>query len=242
LPANVYTADSDNFAKIPGSPVAYFLTENMLAIYDGSIRLGDIVAPRKGNSTSDNNRFLRLWHEIDFNKANIGRTEIIREETLMKRWYPYNKGGGYRKWYGFQEYLCDWYDDAQAIRDIPTAVIANYQYFMKHGLTWSTVTSANFSTRAFGNGFIFDNGGCCIFDLGSRHNYICGLLNSKVFRYIFGQLNPTLNFQSGEVANFPVVEKQNSGIDTRVTANISLSRIDWDAFETSWDFKRHPLV
>jgi hypothetical protein len=239
---SLFVALQDNFRKIPGSPVAYWVSDAILEVYAKGIALGKISAPRKGNSTSNNARFLRLWYEIEMKKANIGATKIIIEDTLKRRWYPYNKGGGYRKWYGFQEYLIDWYNDAQEIRNIPTAVIANYQYFMKPGLTWSTVTLENFSIREFGNGFVFDNGGCCIFDLGKRKYYLLGLLNTKVFKYIFGQMNPTINFQSGEVAKFPVIDINSNQIDELSTNSVFLSRADWDTFETSWNFKRHPLV
>lgn len=239
---NRYHAAQSNFSKIPGSPIAYWVSDRILSLYCNYPALGSLAAPRKGNSTSDNNRFLRLWHEIDSNKMNLGCTELTRETTLTKRWFPYNKGGGYRKWYGYNEYLIDWYDDAAAIRGIKTAVIANYQYFMKPGLTWSTLTSANFSIRWFDEGFIFDNGGCCVFELGNKRPYILALLNSKVFKYIFGQLNPTLNFQSGEVAKFPVVYVKDIQADRLAVENVRLSRSEYDNFETSWDFKKHPLV
>lgn len=239
---NRYTAQQSNFSQIPGSPIAYWMSDTLLKCYENGTPLGQIAAPRKGNSTSDNNRFLRLWHEVNIRTANFGCKELIREETLKKRWFPYNKGGGYRKWYGYNEYLIDWYDDAAAIRSIKTAVIANYQYFMKPGLTWSTVTSGGFSIRKFGYGYIFDNGGCCVFDLGDKTNYILGLMNSVVFAYIFGQANPTINSQSGEVAKFPVIIKANEAIDKFVDGNVSISVSDYDNFETSWDFKVHPLI
>ena len=237
-----YETQQSNFSKIPGSPVAYWVSTEMLKIYNKGQALGLIAAPRKGNSTSDNNRFLRLWHEVDIHKENFGCKEIKREETLIKRWFPYNKGGGYRKWYGYNEYMIDWYDDAAAIRAIKTAVIANYQYFMKPGLTWSTVTSGGFSIRKFGYGYIFDNGGCCVFELGEKCDYILGLMNSKVFSYIFGQSNPTINSQSGEVAKFPVIISLSDTLDELVEQNVTLSQYDWDSFETSWDFKKHPLI
>ena len=233
---------TDNFSKIPGSPVAYWVSEAVYCAYTDYPALGALAAPRKGNSTSDNNRFLRLWHEVNINLINFLCDKLDRDATLVKRWFPYNKGGGYRKWYGFNEYVVDWYDDAAAMRAIKTAVIANYNYFMKPGLTWSTLTSGNFSIRQFGKGYIFDNGGCCIFNLGHKNNYILGLLNSKVFCYIFGQLNPTLNFQSGEVAKFPVIYKDSEGINGLVKDNVQLSTGEYDSYETSWDFKRNPLV
>ena len=233
---------TDNFSKIPGSPVAYWVSEAVYHAYTLYPALGDIAAPRKGNSTSDNNRFLRLWHEIDIDTINFGCEKITREISLIRRWFPYNKGGGYRKWYGFNDYVIDWYDDAAAIRSIKTAVIANYQYFMEPGLTWSTLTSGNFSIRKFGKGFIFDNGGCCIFNLAEKSSFILGLLNSNVFKYIFGQLNPTLNFQSGEVAKFPIIYNESAEINALVNRNVSLSIEEYNSFETSWDFKKNPLI
>ena len=233
---------TDNFSKIPGSPVAYWVSEAVYHAYTLYPALGDIAAPRKGNSTSDNNRFLRLWHEIDIDTINFGCEKITREISLIRRWFPYNKGGGYRKWYGFNDYVIDWYDDAAAIRSIKTAVIANYQYFMEPGLTWSTLTSGNFSIRKFGKGFIFDNGGCCIFNLAEKSSFILGLLNSNVFKYIFGQLNPTLNFQSGEVAKFPIIYNESAEINALVDRNVSLSIEEYNSFETSWDFKKNPLI
>ena len=230
------------YTLLPGSPIAYWVSKNVLSVYNHGVPLGEIAAPRKGNSTSDNNRFLRFWAEIDVNKMNLHSSEITVADSIKRRWYPYNKGGGYRKWYGFNEYLVDWYNDAAAIRAIKTAVIANYQYFMKPGLTWSTVSSNNFSIRQFGSGYIFDNGGCCIFDLGNKSDYLLGLLNSEVFRYIFGQLNPTLNFQSGEVAKFPVIYKSSKEVDALVKENVHLSTDEYDSYETSWDFKRNPLA
>lgn len=237
-----FVAKQENFSKIPGSPVAYWVSEQIFNAYVNYPALGKIAAPRKGNSTSDNNRFLRLWHEIDKNKMNLHAESIVREESKVKRWYPYNKGGGYRKWYGFNEYLIDWYDDATEIRKIKTAVIANYQYFMKPGLTWSTLTSGCFSIRWFDEGYIFDNGGCCIFELGNKREFLCALLNSNVFSYIFGQLNPTLNFQSGEVSKFPIIYDDSVEIKQLALENVKISREEYNCYETSWDFEKHPLI
>ena len=240
---NKFVIDSSNFKLIEGNPIAYWFNDEMFQNYIKGIPLGNIASPRKGNSTSNNKKFLKYWFEVDFNNINFNSTEIIKEETLKRRWYPYNKGGGYKKWYGNNYYLIDWYNDAEEIRNIKTAVIANYDYFMKPGLTWSTVTSSNFSIRKFGNGFIFDNGGCCIFDLGNNENYLLGLLNSCVFKFMFGQLNPTLNFQSGEVAKFPIIFTENhTKIDELVNLNVKIAKENWDTFEISWDFKNNPLL
>lgn len=239
---NICVSNQSLYTSLPGSPFAYWISNNILDIYENGTPLGEIAAPRKGNSTSDNKRFLRLWFEVEKDKMNLHSTEIDVEDSKKRRWYPYNKGGGYRKWYGFNEYLIDWYDDAAAIRNIKTAVIANYQYFTKPGLTWSTVSSNNFSIRWFDEGYIFDNGGCCIFDLGDKRPYLIALLNSAVFRYIFGQLNPTLNFQSGEVAKFPVIISEKSEINDLAIENVKIAKEEYDSYETSWDFKENPLI
>lgn len=239
-----FVLGQNNFKKIPGMPIAYNLTKKSFDACSGGKPLGQLAKPRKGNSTSDNQRFLRLWFEVEKDKLNIGNGQIDVEDSKKRRWYPYNKGGGFRKWYGLNEYVIDWYNDAYEIRNIKTAVIANYDYFMKPGLTWSTVSSKKFSLRRFGKGFIFDNGGCCIFDLGENENYLLGLLNSNVFIHLFGELNPTLNFQSGEVAKFPVLINSNykKKIDEIVDENVKLSKEDWDSNEISWDFKRIDLL
>ena len=237
-----FIATKIKYKQLPGNPIGYWISNNVINVYKKGDALGSIAAPRKGNSTSDNNRFLRYWAEVEKNKMNIGSEEIVVEDSIERRWYPYNKGGGYRKWYGFNEYLIDWYNDAAEIRSIKTAVIANYQYFMKPGLTWSTVSSNNFSIRKFGKGYIFDNGGCCIFELGEKTNYLLGLLNSNVFKYIFGQLNPTLNFQSGEVAKFPVIYLKSDEINSLVDENVKIATSEYDSYETSWNFKKHPLL
>ncbi|ARF16732.1 BREX-1 system adenine-specific DNA-methyltransferase PglX [Sporosarcina ureae] len=240
-----YSCKQNQFSKISGSPIAYWVSDKVRTLFENSIKLGEIASPRKGNSTSNNNLFLRLWHEVDINTVNFNKTKIVKEETKINRWFPYNKGGGYRKWYGNNEYLIDWKNDAEEIRKIPTAVIANYNYFMKPGLTWSTITSSNFSIRKFGEGFIFDNGGCCLYTDENERNYFLSLLNSSVFKYVLGEINPTLNFQSGEVAKFPVVKtniETMSIIDELTNENYLISKKEWDSIETSWDFQKHPLI
>ena len=238
----VFEAEPSRFLKIPDAPAAYWVSENVAELYNKCDPLGSYVSPRKGCSTSDNERFLRLWYEVDKNKMNLGCRRITADNSREKYWFPYNKGGGYRKWYGFNSYLINWRNDGKEVREAPTSVIANYKYFMKPGLTWSTLTSGSFSIRSFDEGYIFDNGGCCIFDLGKNKNYFCALLNSKVFSYIFGQLNPTLNFQSGDVAKFPVVYTPSEGISALAEECIKLSHEEYDCFETSREFKRHPLL
>ncbi|MFW6770272.1 BREX-1 system adenine-specific DNA-methyltransferase PglX [Leuconostoc citreum] len=239
---DVYRTNQTNFFDIPGSPISYWTTENVRRIFRENPGLGDIASPRKGNSTSNNKRFLRRWYEVPIKNINFGATKIVPEKTKTKRYFPYNKGGGFRKWFGNNEYVIDWYDDGKAIRNIPSAVVANYDYFMKPGLTWGTVTSGAFSIRRFDEGYIFDNGGSSIFDLGNKRNMIQGILNSNLFNYMFGGLNPTLNFQSGDVSKIPIILSNIPRADETVENNVKLSQADWNSFETSWDFATHPLI
>ena len=240
-----FQASSKDFERIPGSPIAYWVSDKVREVFEKGISLGEIAAPRKGNTTTDNNRFLRFWSEVSNIRSGIGFESSKAALDNKKKWIPYNKGGGWRKWYGFNEFLVNWENNGQEIRSIPHSVIANESFFFKSGLTWSTITSSNFSVREFGQGFIFDNGGCCIFELGENKNYICALLNSKVFENIFAKINPTLNFQSGEVAKFPVLEinqDNKNQIKQNATEAVAIARADWDSFETSWDFKRLPML
>ena len=236
-----YKANQKEFKKIPGSPIAYWVSDRVREIFEKNQKLGEIAQPRKGNSTSDNNRFLRLWFEVEKNNFKLNSINL-KEDSLKIKWFPYNKGGGFRKYYGNNEYLINWLNDAEEIRKIPTAVIANYDFFTKEGLTGSTVSSAKLSVRNFGEGFIFDNGGCCLFSEKDIKYILLGLLNSKVFTILFGNISPTLNFQSGDIAKIPIIiekdEIKKNNINEITKQNINIAKEEWDSRETSWDFKK----
>ena len=243
--ANYFQVKQKDFEKIPGSPIAYWVSDKVREIFEKNQKLGDISQPRKGNSTSDNNRFLKLWYEVE--KKNIKLNSInLKKDSIEWKWFPYNKGGSFRKYYGNNEYLINWKNDAEEIRKIPTAVIANYDYFTKEGLTWSTVSSSNFSVRDFKEGFIFDNGGCCIFSEKIIKMELLALLNTKVFNKLFSEINPTINFQSGEISKVPVIFSKNKVIRNTINnlaqENINISKEEWDSRETSWDFENLSLI
>jgi hypothetical protein len=151
-----YRASASDFKKIPGSAIAYWVSDRVLEIFEKGTPIGKIAFPRKGNTTTDNNRFLRFWVEVNINNCAINYLSVDEVVKNNKKWIPYNKGGGFRKWYGFNEYLINWFNKGEEIKAIPHSVIANEQFFFKPGLTWSTVTSSNFSIRNFGSGYIFD--------------------------------------------------------------------------------------
>ena len=239
---NYPNVEQKNFEKIPGSPIGYWVKKHILKLFSNTKSLDNFSCPRKGNSTSDNSKFLRLWFEISNKKIALNYNSIKLLLMDGKRWVPYNKGGGSRKWYGYNENLIDWKDNAKEIRNIPTSVITNESYYMKPGLTWSTISSKSFGVRYFEEGFIFDNGGCCLFDTGDNRTYLSALLNSKVIGVFVSILSPTLNYQSGIIAKIPIIISNNDLIGALSWDNRTISKQDWDAHETSWDFQRNELL
>lgn len=236
-----YICSQTSFQSIPGRPMGYWANPNLIECFN-NIQLNEIASPRKGNSTSDNERFLRFWSEVSEDKIAMEYKSVREAMNDNKRWIPYNKGGGNRKWYGYSESLVDWENDAEEIRKIPTSVVTNEQYYMQPGLTWSTVSTKAFGVRFFNSGYIFDNGGCCIFDLGDRRNYIAGLLNSCVLSKLVSVISPTLNYQSGDIAKMPIIFSDEEVIGQLTKESYNISKSDWDAHETSWNFKKPEIM
>lgn len=246
---DVYRTNQANFNNIQGSPISYWASDKALHNFQYS-KLGDIAEPRLGMATADNNRFLRMWFEVSFNNISFfthGRQEAKKS---LKKWFPYNKGGEYRKWYGNNEYVVNWANDGleiQSFKDINGKVRShnyNLEYIFKPAITWSALTSGNFSSRFSDDGFIFDNAGSSMFTENREELfYLQGLLTTPIVQKMLGFINPTLNFQPGTLAALPVQKSSNKvTIISEVKETIRLSKNDWDTFEISWDFERHPLV
>jgi hypothetical protein len=249
-----YTADSDNFAKIPGSPVAYWVSDSLILAFELGTQLNNLAQPRVGLQTSDNERFIMLWHEILYTK--IGFNIRKHSDTLKHeyKWYPHNKGGEFRKWYGNNYHVVDYWKDGLLIKQdkrerLERGLIEkknsqcwNEEFYFLESLTWSRISSSNFGVRYSPVGHVFDTAGTALFAESKLLMYLLGLLSTKITKNILLMLNPTLTFQTGDISKIPVIINENDRINTLVTANIALSRADWDAFETSWDFKRHPLI
>lgn len=235
--AGIYITTIDRFRCLPNKPMGYWLSDTILDIYNNSFRLDSLGNPCKGIGTGDNEKFLRLWYEINTNKSNL------YDRTKECKWIKYNKGGLYRKWYGNNEYVINWGNNGSEIRNKNNSYVRNSQYFFRDGLTWTKVTSNKFSLRRFEEGFLFDDSGCCFYPCNVEWKYIIALLNSHIFNKV-GQIGHTLTYQVGDVAKFPVIlsEDKSSKINKLATECINISRLDWDSFETSWDFKIHPLL
>ena len=237
---NLYVSSSENFSKIPGSPVAYWVSKAFINIFDKSIPLEKIAYSFQGIITGDNNYFLRLWSEVSNTKVVLNLSND-KKYSVDNVWIPYNKGGEFRKWYGNNGYLLRWVNRGQTLTRARTE---NIDWYFKPCVTWSFVTSGNFSCRYMKDGSLWDVAGSSIFQNGNIPlKYICALMNSKVAQLFFDVTDPTINYQVMNIIALPFINSQNINyIDKYANDNISLSKTDWDSFETSWDFKVHPLV
>lgn len=246
-----YEADQSNFSKIPGSPVAYWVSSALTQSFIAGTPLGEVAKPRQGMATTNNNRFLRLWHEIPIYNIGFGLNGI--DETVGEiKWFPYNKGGDFRKWYGNNDYIVNFQNKGQevcAYIDATSAVnskgrVINRDRYFHECMSWSLISSSNIAFRYKPNGFIFDVAGMSCFASHSTLQYLLGLCNSIVVRIILQTLAPTINYQVGDIANIPVIfnPEMEEKVSNLSEHNISAERENWDAFETSWDFKRNPLV
>ena len=240
---------SDNFAKIPGSPVAYWVSEKFTNMYKQT-SIAQIATTREGMTTADNDQFVRLWEEVNSEHIAFGCTTSFEAQKTNRRWFPYAKGGDFRKWYGNSWYVVDWQDDGWRIRnfkDEKTGRIRshnyNLEYIFRECLSWTRVTSGNFCIRYYPKGYLCDTAGAGLFVEKDRM-FLLGWLSINIVNQMLQIQNPTIVVQAGDVARIPVPEKKNNkqDIENLVEDNISISKEDWDSFETSWDFKVHPLV
>ena len=240
---------SDNFSKIPGMPVAYWVSEKFIKAFEKGKCLGVVCEARKGLATSDNNRFLKLWFEVAANNICFSCSSNEESRELNFKWYPHNKGGEFRRWYGNNEYVINWYHDGFEIRnfrDEKGKLLSrpqNTNYNFKNSLTWSKITSGTFSARYCAGGFLFDDAAAiCYSNDKARLKYVLGFLNSSIAQYMLDILNPTLNKQISDMSNLVILNDEEKTINSCVEQNIIISQSDWDSFETSWDFKIHPLL
>lgn len=245
-----YEADQEEYFKIPGHPIAYWVSKDLLKVFIMGTKLGKMADSKQGLATADNNRFLRLWYEVDIDKVNFSCKSEEESSTGLYKWYPYNKGGEFRKWYGNNDYIVNWEYNGREIRNFTDdkgklrSRPQNTQFYFKESFSWSLVTTSVAAFRYKPMGNIFDVAGMSCF---SQTNllYLLALCNTKVVMKILEIIAPTINYQCGDIANIPVIvtdKKYKQSIENKVESCINISRNDWDSFETSWDFKHHPLI
>ncbi|WOD11554.1 BREX-1 system adenine-specific DNA-methyltransferase PglX [Pseudomonas sp. NyZ704] len=252
----MYRARPDDFKRIPGSPISYWSGKGTTeAFISNSFKLmGDSCEVRQGLLTSDNNRFLRFWYEVSI--ASIGFSYTSRDEAKRSglKWFPINKGGDYRKWYGNLEYVVNWRNDGQELHE---TIISKYPYlkgnsglvlkgtnpYFKEAVTWTDISSSYFGARYLPEGFLFEKGGSCVFS--DNPFYVASIMCSVVASHVLRVLNPTLHFQVGDVSNIPIAKVSESlefELSNLARECISISKADWDERESSWFFGRLALV
>ncbi len=241
-PENRYTTSTDNFLKIPGSPVAYWVSKAMLRVFENKTFI-EYAEPKRGMCTCANELFYRNWYEINYNDIGFS---IVKSEKNHKdyTYIPLNKGGSYRKWYGNLVEVVYWKFNGKKVKAYPTAQIKGEDYYFLPAITWSAITSGTLSFRYTGVGFIFDQASNGVFPKADMYFYFLGLLCSKIALTLFTAINPSLNLLVGDIGSLPIIidENRKDKIDRIVTSAIDNSRSDWDAFETSWEFTYHPLI
>lgn len=243
----VFKMSQNNFQKIPGMPIAYWASDALIKDFEIGTPISEYTEPKVGLQTGDNNRFLRLWWEVDFNKIKFDATSLEDARLSRKKWFPYNKGGSFRRWYGNYDYIVNWENDGEEIRNFCDSKgkvrsrPQNTNYYFKESITWPLITSGGLSVRYREYGSIHDVSGMSAFSNKTENIFYClGILNSPIGNNILKLLNPTINSQVGDFEKIPIIydDKVKSLTIDKVKKCINLSKLDWDSEEISWDFKR----
>ena len=246
---NRYIANQDDFGKIPGSPVAYWASENIIIAFEKE-KLSDIGQIAQGLITGDTSRFTRLWYEVDRNKCYYDATDSDDVAKKNAKWVPYNKGGAFRKWYGNNDYVVNWENDGYEIKNFTDAEgklrsrPQGSAFYFKDVITWTKISSSQVGFRHKKAGHISSEAGMTIYVPERLKRYVLGFCNSEVTAMILQMLSPTLNFELGDIGKLPLIEGGSmfEKVDSIVEQTEFVSKEDWDSFETSWDFTTHPLV
>lgn len=244
-----YEQNTKQYQNISGMPITYWLSDAMYEVFSQGTPLEKFGPVRSGLQTSDNNRFLRLWFEVGFDKSVFDCKSHEESKIRNEKWYPHTKGGEYRKWYGNLEYLINWQHDgeelyafASELYGSPTRIIKSTELYFQPYITWSHTTSKKqFAARRIASGMIFNVESPSMYP-NMDFSYFMGLLNSKPATRVFQAKNQTFHFLAGDAAKIPVIYRPSEDINTLVNEAVCNSKEDWDAFETSWDFQRHPLI
>ncbi len=234
-PQNHYAVTIDELSSVPGQPIAYWINHHIMDAFKNAPNMSSFADIKVGLQTGNNERFLRLWQEVCY--EDITFDSLSGEEV---KWVPHNKGGDYRKWYGNQFYIVNWKNNGRVIRACSGARPQNTAYYFREGYSWSDVSSGAMSARYWPSGCIFDTCAPTVFPKKSG-KYLFGLINSNVGQELMDIMSPTIHYTAGSMMKFPVWESK-VAVENMIDENIAISKEDWDAFETSWGFKKHPLL
>ena len=244
---NQYHVGQISFSKIPGVPVAYWISPEVLKLFDERT-VGSIADAKSGMTTTDNTRFLRLWEEVNCQKIGFGYSNIADTQDMKYKWFPFCKGGDFRRWAGNESFVVNWFNNGEEIRVAAEGAtggrLVNIDCALRECLVWTKISSANISLRLKKQGIFFSDAAPGVFTNRETLYYLLALLNTKYANEIIKLINPTLNFVPGAVSSVPVKkdEKNKGKIIEIAEENVQLSERDWDSFETSWNFKKHPLL
>lgn len=233
-----------NFEKIPGAPIGYWVSPKIQEIFTSNLALSAVCSPTQGLATADNARFLRLWFEPSYSRIGFGCENAALAARSQKKWFPTTKGGTFRRWFGNMYYVVNWENDGEELTNFKGSVIRNrWRYFTKCGATWSTIASGKPSFRYFDKSWLFETkGSVCFPEDEKKNNIIMGYLNSPLVSAFLQTLAPTLDYHEGPMGRIPYIDIEDSNLSDLVEKNIALSKSDWNAHETSWDFQRNELL
>lgn len=239
-----YRRDADTFKQIPGTPIAYWASDALLDAFTNKEKLGLFAKPQVGLQTSDNDRFLRYWFECSLGDMSVACNSAESSLSLDAKWYPHNKGGSFRKWYGNRDHVIEYAKNGRSLSAAPGASRIKDSIAFLSCITYSRITSGQIAFRMQPSGSLFDSAAVAMFPPVCDMKYLLGLLNSSVIATATSFLVPTLNAQPGDIAKLPIAIEpaEHGAVDGLVDYCLGISRLDYDSFETSWDFKRHPLL
>lgn len=246
--SNVYHKDQNDFKMHPERLILYSVPQNVLSLFNQT-KVGDIYTVKQGMTTGNNKRFLRYWWQVPFDDIGFGFESSIEAARSEKKWFPYNKGGKYRKWYGNNNYVVMYQNDGEEIKKYTSSLpqgtwvrLKSREYYFKPSVTWSFISSTRFGVRYSPCGSIFDVAGSSLF--ADEYEYILGFLGSNVAFYFLQLVNPTMNYQIRDIKSLPYIEDKNQKhkIVRLVKECIKISKNDWDNFETSYGFTGNPLI
>jgi hypothetical protein len=251
----IYQSSAASFEKIPGSPIAYWVSDEMLNCFVRMPSLGETYTVRQGLATTDNNRFVRVWSEVPRSGINVSCERQAETQDGFYKWFPYNKGGDFRRWWGNQTFVVNWKHDGQDIKEEivrkysylngnPNFVAKNQNYYFKPSVSFSKVGSGIPAFRYFPKGFVFDVAGSSMFSqTRSEELQLIAFCNTKVVREMLLALSPTLNIEIQQINSLPVLTKHSwEEVEVAASNILDISRADWDNYEISWNFLTPPML
>ena len=244
----LYRCTADSFEKVPGSPIAYWISSSMLRAFKEFAPMAETASPKQGLATGDNELFIRQWWEVSIGRTGFGHPNRDTAQASKRKWFPCNKGGGYRKWFGNNELVVNWENDGEAIKGLvrngkQASRPQNMEWYFKEGMTWGTISSADLSMRYSPAGYLFETkGSMCFADNKDSLYYCLAFTNSSVVKAFQKILSPTLDFHEGPLGKLPLACGYEPEAIDLANQNVPLAKDDWDAFESSFDFKKHPLI